>query len=186
MTGRNEVLEEFTKLMGVLEVLCDGMKSSAEAQNASMQSLVEQREHVALAAKAMYKNSEVMEKAVEAFTNDIKNLSSRMDKFAETNTEMLTGQTKILAEQKAVCSHLVDIAKKLDGTESRFREHEKKLGSHDNRITVIESLRDQTKNSKATLISTLGVMIAAGALLVAILQRNDTPPPPPPSYQTKP
>lgn len=177
--------EDLTKVIGVLETLCEGLRASAQAQNASMNSLVEQREHVALAAKAMYKNSEVMEKAVEAFTNDIKHLSGRMDKFAETNTGMSNNMIKILAEQKVVCDHLVTIANKLDATEERFRGHDKDIADHETRLSTIEALRGQTKDSKASLISVISVTIAAGALLLTIFQPHQQTPPPPPQQRSK-
>lgn len=113
----------------------------------------------------MHKNSDVLEHAINTMhaiadnhSKDINRLSDRLDRFADTNTEVLTKLSIIMDSNNKLLS-------KMDRAEANHSDHE-------SRIKVIESLRAQTKDTKASTISLISVVVAVAALLFSVYSSN--------------
>lgn len=192
-----EKIDKIDKITSIVEHLCEGMKDTHASLSSSMRSLVDQRDHIALAANAMNNNADAMRSAMETFrivsdtqSKNINNLSSKIDKHADANTELLTSLTEVVVQQKAVCNHLTKLGEKIDRYEERSTVQNERLSDHHTRLTVIERSRTETKENtqltKSNIIAIISVMAAIGGVSIAFMSYNNQPPPPPVPYQQKP
>jgi len=137
------------------------------------------------ASLALIKSGEAQERLgekllliTESHAKGMEALGDKFDIYAEEQRETQKMLGEIIGRQTLMSDGIGQLCAKIDASEDRQREAQTQTSDHETRITTIEALRSQTKDSKAGLIASIAVMIAALGLIITGYQALKTPPPP--------